>query len=104
LLPATGRPVRPKPNNDSLLLVLVFLDMNLDVFSIALRIVGIDFIQLSLCPKDFHGSNTATNAGNEEYYRRKHGKQIPQNIDQESKSNEKQSCDEKTGCEVSRRL
>ena len=78
--------------------------MNLDVFSIVLRIAGINFVQFSLCPKDFHGGNPAADAGNEKYYGGEYREQIPQDIDQESKSDQQQPRDEKAGCEVSRRL
>ena len=75
--------------------------MDLDVFSVTLRVVGIDFIQSSLCPKDSDSGNPAAYPSNEEHYRGEYCKQISQDINQKSESDQQQPYDKKSGCEVS---
>jgi len=86
-------------SDEKRLLAVVLFDVDSDVLSVWL--VGVGLVYSSLHQEDFDGGNSATDAGDAEHCCKEHCKQIPQDIDEKSESDEHQTDDEYPGCEVS---
>ena len=71
------------------------------VFSIALRIVRVEFIYFPKAEKDFYSGDGTADTRDKKYYCREHGEKFRQGDDDYPKADQKQAYNKNLGCDTS---
>jgi len=84
--------------------VVVFFDVDLDVFSVRFGRLGIGLVHFFCGPEDFYRRNAAADTGDEKNSRHQICEQLRQRNNNHAETNQQQPDDEYCRCDVSRCL